>query len=419
MACVYCTRLSKGSHVTSLLAAHRRVHTPRMLVTRCVESACRPEEGGGVPPPTRLWLAYWANRVVQQSNEVITSYEITKEDGKSATAAFGAHLGEGASSRVFSCERSSELGKEPIVLKVLRPGHITEAPRELQLLRHFSGCGWCPTLKGVSRHEGKVVAIAMEHAGSWLPRGRLTQSMFETLVCALKMIHSARPTVAGLGTPGDGCWVHCDVRPGNVSTKDAKLFLLDLGACTWSTSERSYVGTFHCASDEILDYLADCNNGRPCPRSAASDLVSAVRTAMLLSLGVTVQDVVYDVPSKDPTRMKRVWQEVTPLVWQTAVQRAECGDYEAVITAVKALLPCKIPGTDAKVEAAATADAIPAGAVANAGAGGNNKKSTKNKCKRLFVHFFLLLFFFVFLLFLLFKQYRHRPAEDQIPWVFV
>ena len=142
--CVYCTRLSKGSHVTSLLAAHRRVHTPRMLVTRCVESACRPEEGGGVPPPTRLWLAYWANRVVQQSNEVTTSYEITKEGGKSATAAFGAHLGEGASSRVFSCELSSELGKEPIVLKVLRPGHITEAPRELQLLRHFSAAAGAP-----------------------------------------------------------------------------------------------------------------------------------------------------------------------------------------------------------------------------------------------------------------------------------
>ena len=102
------------------------------------------EEGGDVPPPTRLWLAYWANRVVQQSNEVITSYEITKEDGKSATAAFGAHLGEGATSRVFSCELSSELGKEPIVLKVLRPGHITEAPRELQLLRHFSAAAGAP-----------------------------------------------------------------------------------------------------------------------------------------------------------------------------------------------------------------------------------------------------------------------------------
>ena len=122
------------------------------------------------------------------------------------------------------------------------------------------------------------MAIAMEHAGSWLPRGRLTQGMFETLVCALKMIHSARPTVAGLGTPGDGCWVHCDVRPGNVSTKDAKLFLLDLGACTWSTSERSYVGTFHCASDEILD--AECKkyveNNTACPMCDQEILPSAV-----------------------------------------------------------------------------------------------------------------------------------------------
>ena len=191
---------------------------------------------------------------------------------------------------------STELGKEPIVLKVLRREHATEAPLEVQLLRHFSDCNWCPTLKGVSRHEGKVVAIAMEHAGSSLPRGSLTQSMFETLVCALKTIHFARPTVAGLDTPGEGCWVHCDVRPVNVSTKHAELFLLDLGACTWSKTERyGYVGTFHCASDEILDYMADDNNGhvRTCPRSAASDLVSAVRTAMLLSLGATVQNVVY------------------------------------------------------------------------------------------------------------------------------
>ena len=378
------------------------------------------DEDGGVPLLTRLWLADWADRVVKQSNDVPTSFEITTEDGKSATATFGAHLGEGASSRVFSCELSTELGKEPIVLKVLRPGHVTEAPLELQLLRHFSDCNWCPTLKGVSRHQGKVVAIAMEHAGSSLPRGSLTQSMFETLVCALKIIHSARPTVAGLGTPGEGCWVHCDVRPANVTTKHAELFLLDLGACTWSTTERGgYVGTVHCASDEILDYLADCNNGhaRPCPRSAASDLVSAVRTAMLLSLGVTVQNGVYDVPSENPERMKLVWQEVTPPAWQTAVQRAERGDYDGVITAVKALLPCKIPRRDAKVGAAATADAIPAGAVASAGAGGHTKQSTKNKCKQLFVHFlFFLLFFFVFLLFSL-KQYRHRPAEDQIPWV--
>ena len=115
--------------------------------------------------------------------------------------------------------------------------------------------------------------------------------------------------------------------------------------------------------------------------------------------------------------MKIVWQEVTPPAWQTAVQHAERGDYEAVITAVKALLPCKIPRRDAKVGAAATADAIPAGAVASAGAGGHTKQSTKNKCKQLFVHLlFFLLFFFVFLLFSM-KQYRHRPAEDQIPWV--
>ena len=115
--------------------------------------------------------------------------------------------------------------------------------------------------------------------------------------------------------------------------------------------------------------------------------------------------------------MKIVWQEVTPPAWQTAVQHAGRGDYEAVITAVKALLPCKIPRRDTKVQAAATADAIPAGAVASAGAGGHNKQSTKNKCKQLFVHLlFFLLFFFVFLLFSM-KQYRHRPAEDQIPWV--
>ena len=128
------------------------------------------------------------------------------------------------------------------------------------------------------------------------------------------------------------------------------------------------------------------------------------------------QDVAYNVPARDAERMKRAWQEVAPPAWQTAVQHSNDGDSDAVITAV---LLSQIPGMDAKVETAATADAIPAGAVANAGAGGNNKKSTKNKRKRLFVHFFLLLFFFVFLLFLLFKQYRHRPAEDQIPWVFV
>ena len=84
---------------------------------------------------------------------------------------------------------------------------------------------------------------------------------------------------------------------------------------------------------------------------------------------------------------------------------------------ITAVLLSQIPGMDAKVETAATADAIPAGAVASAGAGGHNKQSTKNKCKQLFVHFlFFLLFFFVFLLFSL-KQYRHRPAEEQIPWV--
>ena len=75
--------------------------------------------------------------------------------------------------------------------------------------------------------------------------------------------------------------------------------------------------------------------------------------------------------------MKLVWQEVTPPAWQTAVQRAERGDYEGVITAVKALLPCKIPRRDTEVQAAATAGAIPAGAAASAGAGGDNKKSTK------------------------------------------
>ena len=116
----------------------------------------------------------------------------------------------------------------------------------------------------------------------------------------------------------------------NVATRGAGLFLLDLGACTWSKTERyGYVGTFHCASDEILDYMADDNNGhvRTCPRSAASDLVSAVRSAMLLSLGVTVQDVVHAVPAEYPRRMQRVWQQVTPPAWQTAIRHVEHGDY--------------------------------------------------------------------------------------------
>ena len=160
----------------------------------------------------------------------------------------------------------------------------------------------------------------------------LAQSMFEALVGALKVIHSA-PRDQG-DDDSVGCWVHCDIRPANVTTKGAALYLLDLGACTWSTTELDhYVGTFHCASDEMLDYLVDYNSGRRdvhCPRSAASDLVSAVRTAMLLSLGVTVHDAVYAVPMEEPGRMKHVWQQVTPPAWQAAIQRAKERNYNAV-----------------------------------------------------------------------------------------
>ena len=39
---------------------------------------------------------------------------------------------------------STELGKEPIVLKVLRREHATEAPLEVQLLRHFSAAAGAP-----------------------------------------------------------------------------------------------------------------------------------------------------------------------------------------------------------------------------------------------------------------------------------
>ena len=105
----------------------------------------------------------------------------------------------------------------------------------------------------------------------------------------------------------------------------------------------------------------------------------------------------YNVPARDAERMKRAWQEVAPPAWQTAVQHSNDGKYDAVITAVKALLLTQIPGTDAKVETAATADAIPAGAVANAGAGGDNKKNTKNcLCLCLCLSVLFLLFLFLF-----------------------
>ena len=336
------------------------------------------EEGGEVPHLTQLWLAHWADCVVQLSNDVTTSYEIATEGGTLATAAFGAHVGQGASSRVFSSRLTSELGEEHVALKVLHRRCQTKEPRELHLLRHFSNQLWTPTLKGVSRDRGDVVAIAMEYAGRSVARGGLTQSMFETPVRALRAIHSAPRTVAepDQGDDSGGCWVHCDIRPANVSTNGAKLYLLDLGACTWSTTEPDhYVGTFHCASDEILDYLVDYTSGRRdarCPKSKASDLVSAVRTAMLLSLGVAVQDVVYSVPVDKPERMKRVWHEVTPPAWLNAIEHAGEGNYDAVTTAVKKLLPCKIPRKDAEVEAAALADAMPGavGTGAAAGTGG-------------------------------------------------
>ena len=343
------------------------------------------EEGGGVPPCTRLWLAHWADCVVKQSIGVTTSYEIIREDGTVATAAFGAHVGQGASSRVFSCQLSSTLGEERVVLKVLHPKHRTKEPRELHLLRHFSGQSWCPTLKGVSRHKGNVAAIAMEYAGHSVARGSLTQSMFESLIGALKLIHSTARTVAEPDQGGDsgGCWVHCDIRPANVTTKGATLYLLDLGACTWSTTELNhYVGTFHCASDELLDYMVDYNGGRrdvQCPRSAASDLVSAVRTAMLLSLGVTVQDVVHAVPAEYPRRMQRVWQQVTPPAWQAAIKYAQERNYDAVIAAVKTLLPCKIPGTDAEVEAATSAEATSAVVAVGAGVPGGGSPIPRSR----------------------------------------
>ena len=297
------------------------------------------------------------------------SYEITMENGMLATAAFGAYLGQGASSSVFSCQLSSDLGDENVVLKVLHPEYRTMEPRELHLLRRFSGKHWCPTLKGVAKQGDNVVAIAMEHAGHSVARGGLTQSMFEALVGALGTMHSAP---RAQGDDSVGCMVHCDVRPANVTTKGPALYLLDLGACTWSTTEPGhYVGTFHCASDEIFDYLVDHNSGRDvdCPRSPASDLVSAVRTAMLLSLGVTVHDAVYAVPVEEPGRMKHVWQQVTPPAWQTAIQHAKERDYSAVVTAVETLLPNTIPGTDAEVATPAEAAVVAVGAGVPVGGG--------------------------------------------------
>ena len=332
------------------------------------ELVLQAREDGEVPRSTQLWLAHWANCIVEQSNKVATSYEIIMENGTVATAAFGAYLGQGASSSVFSCQLSSGLDEENVVLKVLHPKYRTKEPRELHLLRRFSGERWCPTLKGVTRQEGYVVAIAMEHAGHSVARGGLTQSMFKALIGALETIHAAS---RGQGDDSVGWWVHCDVRPANVTTKGPALYLLDLGACTWSTEPDHYVGTFHCASDEILDYLVDDKSGRDvdCPRSPASDLVSAVRTAMLLSLGVTVHDAVYAVPVEEPGRMKHVWQQVTPPAWQTAIQHAKERDYSAVVTAVETLLPNTIPGTDAEVATPAEAAVVAVGAGVPVGGG--------------------------------------------------
>ena len=125
------------------------------------------------------------------------------------------------------------------------------------------------------------------------------------------------------------------------------------------------------------DNAACMSRAGPCPRSAASDLVSAVRTAMLLSLGATVQDVVHAVPAEYPRRMQRVWQQVTPPAWQTAIQHAERCDSDAVTTVAKALLPHETRVVNVKVT------------VANAGAGGpapsggpKTKPGTKKKKKR-------------------------------------
>ena len=258
--------------------------------------------------------------------------------------------------------------KQPHLLKVLHTPEPAEGSRELDLLRHFSGQPWCPTLKGVAMDDGCIVAIAMEHAGSPLDHGRLTQSMFKTLIDALEAIHTASATVSPSGQHDSGCWVHCDVRPANVATSAAKLFLLDLGACTWSTTPGGhYVGTFHCASDDILDHL-EAPTAR-CPRSAASDLVSAVRTALLLSLGATVHNAVNAVSKKSPALMKDVWQELTPSAWREVVNVAARGEYAAVITAASQLLPRKIRGTPDTLVGAGAGAGADAGAGDGAGAG--------------------------------------------------
>ena len=113
--------------------------------------------------------------------------------------------------------------------------------------------------------------------------------------------------------------------------------------------------------------------------------------------------------------MKRAWQEVAPPAWQTAVQHSNDGDSDAVITAV---LLSQIPGMDAKVETAATADAIPAGAVANAGAGGDNKKNTKNclclcLCLRLRLRLRLSLSLSFLLLLFLFLFFPYKQIVDE------
>ena len=351
-----------------LFAAHTPAGSPRVLSTTALQ-----------------WMVDWAMCIVDLAKKTPPFFDVAVTGDTAMRVKLHERIGSGATSTVYRVRRAGDdESDETYALKVFSETERARLTPELEALRTVEAAGWRwgPGLVGTARgcgasrldtDDGSTGAGAGATSGmpatadtgadtgagdggqAPVPPGPLAIVMYECeplthfngqlfkeLMTALFELHTLGGENAG--------WCHRDVRQGNLGIRvdgegERRIALLDFGAAVQWPGGRAlgYHGTFHTASDAVLQALHPTSRAAPIP-TPADDVVAAVRAAFLVSGPPWATRQLRAVRNGDHEAMLSKWKTFTVPGWASAhkaavkVTPADRASYDRVADLVSRML---------------------------------------------------------------------------------
>jgi serine/threonine protein kinase len=221
------------------------------------------------------------------------------------------YLGRGATSKVFLAKQDGT----DCVVKMFHDACKGLVANEAKVLTALTGIDGVPRLEDVSQNALLMTPVCSRY--KVVDRDSVSQ-----LLDVVKAVH-------------DKGYVHRDIRPPNLlQTIDGVVMLADWGFAAVKDSTAKYVGTLHTASDAVL---ASIESQRDHRNTASDDLHALIRCIFCLLYPRQVGSL-WAIANSDVADIRGFWS-VLPKAWLDMATAANVANYDAVRSAMCALLP--------------------------------------------------------------------------------